>query len=157
MVDKFIQQHAIHVTKLYSGKYMDLINDSDNRTIWFFVLEQQTLKYKQIKYEDLYYVAYKLDDKTVQATSRTDQMKREMLGGEGPNQADIKPLTNIDEIKIVKEIYLTLIVDDHHASTIDILFVQHPFLADAKHVQDADAKTWYGIFSKIIEEVEKER
>lgn len=157
MVDQFIQRHQIDVNKFYSGKYMDLINDSHNQTIWFFVLEQQTLKYKKIPYDDLYYVAYKLDNHIINATSRSDQMKREMLGGEGPNQDDVGPLVNSSDIKMVKEIYLTLIVDDRHASTIDLLFVQHPFMADIKHVQDVDAKTWFGIFSNIIEDVEKTR
>lgn len=157
MVDKFIQQHQIKVHKFYSGQYMDLINDRHHRTIWFFVLEQQKLKYKKIPYEDLYYVAYKLDSHIIHTTSRSAQMKREMLGGEGPPPEDIGPLVNKSNVKMVKEIYLTLIIDDRHASTIDLLFVQHPFMADAKHIQDADAKTWFEIFSSIIEDVEKTR
>lgn len=156
MVDQFIQQHHIHVNKIYSGKYLDLINDTLNRNIWFFVLEQKTLKYKRIPYEDLYYVAYKLDGNPIEAAARSGQMKREMLGGDGPNQADIIPPIDGEDIKVVKEISLTLIVDDRHASTIDLLFLAQPFMTDIKHAKDADAKTWYRIFTNIIEEAEKE-
>jgi len=155
MVDHFIEKNHIHVSKLYSGMYCDIINDTKNQSIWFFVLEQLTLKYKQIHYDDLFYVAYKLDGKPVEVASRDGQTKRQMLGGDGPNVADMPPLVRREDIKVVKEISLTIIVDDRHASVIDLLFVMHPFFADVNHVKDVDAKTWFNIFAEIIEHNEK--
>ena len=154
LVDQFINRNNIHVTDLYSGMYCDLVNDEKNRSIWFFVLEQLTLKYKQIPYDDIFYVALKYDGKAIDAHTRQGQMKKEMLGGEGLRDMDLAPLVNKADLKIVKDISLTIIVDDRHASTIDALFVSHSVLVDIRNVKDNDAETWFHRLADIIDQTE---
>ena len=155
MVDQFIENHQIDVTHFYSGMYCDIINDTTNHLIWFFVLEQRTLKYKQIAYDDLFYVAFKLDGKPVEVVSCEGPLKREMLGGEGLNTDDMPPIVPQEDIKMVKELSLTLILDDRHASVIDLLFVMHPFFVNIKQLKDNDAKTWFHLFAHIIHQNER--
>jgi len=67
---------------------------------------------------------------------------------------DLAPLVNKADLKIVKDISLTIIVDDRHASTIDALFVSHPVLVDIRNVKDNDAETWFYRLADIIDQTE---
>lgn len=154
LVDEFIQKNNIQVTNFYSGMFCDLINDEDNRSVWFFVLEQLTLKYKQISYDDIFYVALKYDGKTVDSYTRRGQMKREMLGGKGLNEMDLTPFARKADLKIVKDVSLTIIVDDRHAAIVDALFLSHSFFADLNHVKDNDATRWFNLLTTISKQTD---
>lgn len=77
LVDGFIEENNIDVAKFYSGHYCDLVLDTTNRSVWFFVLEQLTLKYKHISFDDLFYVALKYDGHPIDAYRREGQMRRD--------------------------------------------------------------------------------
>lgn len=154
IVDEFIKKRQIDVDKFYSGHYCDLVLDTTNRSVWFFVLEQFTLKFKQIPFDDLFYVALKYDGHTIDAYRRQGQMRREMLGGEGLNYVELGPIEKESEFKIVKNVSITMIMDDRDASTVDALFLSHSLFADAKKVKDEDAKMWFALLADIIKDSE---
>ncbi len=156
LVDGFIKKNNIDVAKFYSGNYCDLVLDTTNRSIWFFVLEQLTLKYKQIPFDDLFYVALKYDGNPIDVYRRQGQLRREMLGGEGLNKLDLGTIQNAAEFKIIKNVSITMIMDDRHASTVDALFLSHVTFANPKTIKDEEAKTWFALLANIIQDSEAE-
>ena len=158
MVDLFISKRGLSVEKFFSGFHFDLVNDSKNKNIWFFVLRDNTLQYKQIPYEDLFQVAYKLDGHTIESTSRTGQLKRVLIGGEVENTSMPPAIwKKEDDFRVVKEVRLTVQIDDLQATTLDLIFNSYHLPIERKHIKDKDAREWFDIFSYIIESEERKR
>lgn len=155
-VETFINRHDIHVTKWYSGKYCDLIDDNDNKMIWFFVLEHNQLKYKQIAYEDLFYVGLTYDNQVIDYYKKSGQMKKELLGGDGFDSLNLGIPGDINDFQVVKNMSITIVVDDRHAAVIDALFLTHSFYANMKNINDDDIKHWFHRLGNIIEQTENE-
>jgi len=158
MVERFINGKNIHVSKLYSGFHFDLVNDTEQSNIWFFVLQHNTLQYKKIPYEDLFQVEYKLDGHTIKSISRSGQLKRVLIGGEVTNTS-LPPASwkKAKDLRVVKEVRLTVVIDDLQATTLDLIFNSSHLPADVKKIKDADAKDWYETFTYIIENEERKR
>lgn len=159
MVDIFIKKRNISVHNFYSGFQFDLVNDAENRQIWFFVLQHNTLQYKNIPYEELFQVAYKLDDETIKAVSRSGPLKRELVGAEVKKSIKtISPKWQKEEdVQIVKEVRLTVMIDDLQATTLDLVFHSTHLPVELKRLKDAEAKEWFDIFTFIIENEERKQ
>lgn len=160
MADLFIKKRGIHVSKLYVGTYFDLVHDAKNEQIWFFVLRHNnTLQYKNIPYNELFQVDYKLDGHTVKSASRSGKLKKELIGGKRPDDSSPPPATwkKSNDFRAVKEIRLTVHVDDMQTTTLDFVFHHSHLPVDAKHMKDKDAQEWYNIFTSIIETEERKR
>lgn len=156
MVDMFITKRGITVEKFFSGFHFDLVNDSKNKNIWFFILQDNTLQYKQIPYEDLFHVSYKLDGHTIESTSRSGQLKRVLIGGEVENTSMPPAIwKKEDDFRVVKEVRLTVQIDDLQATTLDLIFNTYHLPVERKHIKDRDAREWFDIFSYIIESEER--
>lgn len=155
-VETFVNENKISVTKWYSGQYCDLIDDQDNKTIWFFVLEQKLLKYKEIAYDELFYVGLTYDSQIIDEYKRSGQMKKEMLGGDGFDTLSLGIPGDIKDFQVVKNMSITIVVDDRHAAVIEALFHAYSLYANIKNVKDDDIKYWFHRFGNIIEEEENE-
>lgn len=155
-VEGFIKNNQIQISEWYSGKFCDLIDDEENEMIWFFVLERKQLKYKQIPYDELFYVGLTYDNQTVDSYRRTGQMKKEMLGGEGFGSLRLGIPGNISDFNVVKNMSLTIVVDDRHAAVIEALFLSHSFFANIKTVKDAEINHWFRKLGMIIQAKENE-
>src|SRR5699024_8755591 len=83
-VDYLITKKKVNVDKFYSGVESDLIYDEETESIWYFTLRDDRLRYKQIPYEDIYRVEYRLDGVVVDAVERSGPSRLEMVGGEAP-------------------------------------------------------------------------
>jgi len=155
-VEGFIKKHAMQISEWYSGKFCDLIDDEENEMISFFVLEQKQLKYKQIPYDELFYVGLTYDNQIVDSYRRAGQMKKEMLGGDGFASLNLGIPGNIRDFNVVKNMSLTIVVDDRHAAVIEALFLSHSFFTNINSIKDADIHHWFHKLGTIIQAKENE-
>lgn len=155
-VEGFINNDKIQVSEWYSGTFCDLIDDEKNEMIWFFVLERKQLKYKQIPYDELFYVGLTYDNQVVESYKRTGQMKMEMLGGDGFATLNLGIPGKLSDFNIVKNMSLTIVVDDRHAAVIEALFLSHSLYANIKTVKDTDINHWFEKLGTIINHTENE-
>lgn len=159
MVETFSKQRNIHIDKFYSGSHFDLINDLEHKQLWFFVLQNNTLQYKNIPYEEVFQVDFKLDGHTVKTSSRSGQLKRELIGGKIEEDISSSPAVwkKSKEISMVKEIRLTLLIDDLKATTLDLIFNISHLPVHVNQLKDRKAKEWFTILHDIIEMEERKR
>jgi len=155
-VEGFVKNHQIQISEWYSGKFCDLIDDEENEIIWFFVLEQKQLKYKQIPYDELFYIGLTYDHQIVDSYRRTGQMKKEMLGGDGFASLKLGIPGELKDFNVVKNISLTIVVDDRHTAVIEALFLSHSFFANIKTIKDTDVNHWFRKLGMIIQTKENE-
>lgn len=159
MVDLLIKQKDIHVNKFYSGPHFDLINDTVNKQIWFFILQHQTLQYKIIPYDELFQVNYKLDGHTIKTASRSGKLKRELIGGKVYDNSTSSPAMwkKSNDFRMAKEVRLTILIDDIQATTLDLVFHTSHLPVDLKYIKDEEAKDWFNVFTHIIEKEERKQ
>lgn len=154
MVDQFIRRKNIEVNHFFVGSYFDLVDDAKEKNIWFFYLKQHTLHYRNIPYEDIFQVEYKLDGLTIKSIARKSQLKRDLVvGNEIRNSNEIIGDTNspVDEKYRVKEVRLTILVDELTPFSLDFIFISSHFPIEYQNLKDADAREWYNLFKNIIE------
>lgn len=159
MVDKFIADKEITVNKRFNGNGSDLIHDMENECIWYFARANNGLKHKQLKYSDIFQVEYKQDDQIITSTSRSSQLGGALVGGAlaGGVGAVIGGLGGKQkQSSQVKQIFLTLLIDDLETPSLDIEFAFFHPPRDASQVNDKEAKDWYNLFRVIIKKVERE-
>lgn len=153
LVDKFIQKNNIEVNKMFVDQYFDLIDDAKGENIWYFYLKNNTLHYKNIPYKDIFQVEYKLDGSTVRSTIKKGQLKHQLVAGNNTN-LDIEIVGNkqiaIDEKYRIKEVMITILIDELKPYTIDFVFMTTHIPVEFKNLQDKEAREWYKLFQKII-------
>lgn len=157
-VDIFITRNKINVTHIYVGSYFDLIDDAASQNIWFFYLKQNTLHYKNIPYEDLFQIEYKLDWQTVQSVKKSGKLKRDLVVGNNVAEAsEIVEETNVPlhENYRAKEVIITILIDELKPAKLDFVFVSTHLPVELKNVKDKDAKKWFHIFTEIIQAEDK--
>ncbi|MBO1002006.1 hypothetical protein [Pseudogracilibacillus auburnensis] len=154
LVEMFIKQKKIHVDNIFIGFYFDLVNDAKGRNIWFFYLRRNTLQYKNIPYDELFQIEYKLDGQTIHSIARMGKLKRDLVvGNDTSTTGEVMENTNIvvDENYRVKEITLTILIDELTPSTMDFVFVSSHFPVELKNVKDQEAKEWFQLLTDIIQ------
>lgn len=157
-VDIFIQKNKINVSKFFSGYEYDLVHDADNKCIWMFVLRNR-LEYKKLLYDDIYKVEYKLDGVVVQSITRTRPSKRELVGAKAAQSSfEIQSFIHLKkEIRAVKELKLTIILDDLQATSLDVIMGSYYFPKELKRMKKNDAQEWFNLFKVIINTEEKRK
>lgn len=159
LVDLFIRRNNISVNHIYVGSYFDLIDDAEKQNIWFFYLKQNTLHYKNIPYANIFQVEYKLDHQTVKSIAKPGKLKRDLVvGNDSSSRNEIIEQTNIPLHKEyrVKEIALTILIDELTPTKLDFVFISSHFPVELKNIKDKEAKNWFQIFTHIIELEEEE-
>lgn len=159
MVNKFINEKEITINKRFSGYNFDLIHDMENECVWYFVRVNDELQHKQINYKDIFQVEYKQDDQTITSTSRSSQLGGALVGGAlaGGVGAVIGGLSGKQkQSSQVKQIMLTLLIDDLEIPSLDIEFAFFHPPKDLSQVDDSVARDWYNLFRVIITKVERE-
>lgn len=151
-VDYFIKKNKLNVNKFYSGYEHDLIHDLETKSVWFFVLRDDRLRYKQVPFEDIYRVEYKLDGVVVAEATRTRQSKRELVGGEPTESpAEMQSFIHLKEdIRTAKEFKLTIFLDDLQATSLDVIFGNYYIPKDLKRLKKNEALEWFKVFKSII-------
>lgn len=151
-VDLFLQKNKINVNRFFSGYQSDLIHDAATKSFWHFTLPYNELQYKNIPYDDIYRVDYKLDGVVVDSVVRPGPSKRELVGSNGTKSpAEMQSFIQLkDDIRAAKEVKLTILLDDLKATSIDVVFAQHYFPKEVKRMKNNDALAWFHIFKEVI-------
>jgi len=157
MVDLFIKRNNIHVTNIFVGSYFDLVNDKRNKCIWFFYVQKQTLQYKQIPYANIHQIEYKIDGVTIQSVVKSRKLKRDLLLNSDFSNKNIvvenKHIIPEDTFR-VKEVMLTILIDELKPVTLDLIFISSHLPIEWKNVKNTEVKEWYYIFTEIIKREE---
>lgn len=163
-VDYFIQKNKLNVDKFFSGYEYDLIHDTKTESVWFFVLKDDRLRYKQIPFEQIYRVEYKLDGITAKSINRKGPSKRELVGGdevksdrEFQSFIHLKDDINKDNIKAAKEIKLKIFLDDLQASTLDVGFAYYYMPKKLDRLKRNEALDWFQTFKEIVTTEKRKR
>lgn len=151
-VDLFLQKNNINVNRFFSGYRSDLIHDAATKSFWHFTLPYNELEYKNIPYDNIYRVDYKLDGVVVNSVVRPGPSKRELVGSNGTKlPTEMQSFIQLkDDIRAAKEVKLTILLDDLNATSIDVVFAQHYFPKEVKRMKNNEALAWFHIFKEVI-------
>lgn len=161
-VDLFLQKNKINVNRFFSGYQTDLIHDAATKSFWYFELPFDQLEYKNISYDDIYRVDYKLDGVVIDSVMKQGPSKRELLSS-NPTKSLVEFQSFIqvkDKVRAAKEVKLTILLDDLQGTALDVVFAQHYFPKEVKRMKNNDALKWFNIFKDAVEnnvKVEEER
>lgn len=149
-VDIFIQQHKIHVSNIFIGSYFDLVHDARTKTIWFFHLHKRTLQFKEMPYEQIHQVKWKIDSTLIHSTSSKNPLKRDLLTKKTSTEQDVN--IEVHDQYRVKEAMLSILIDEIEPKTFDLVFISVNRPMSFQQVKQSDIAAWYDLFVSIIEE-----
>lgn len=159
-VDLFLQKNKINVNRFFSGYQSDLIHDAATKSFWYFTLPFDKLEYKNIHYDDIYRVDYKLDGVVIDSVTKPGPSKRELISAnETKSPLEFQSFIHLkDKVRAAKEVKLTILMDDLQGTSLDVVFARHYFPKEVKRMKNNDALKWFHIFKEALQtDIEEER